>query len=89
MVAHFYGSSPSGPDEQEARLRPLALLLRAWISFVVIADDVLSIVHRALTCLFEMQLLVPENPVSTAARVLCTDDLYCITEPGLPMYGAL
>ncbi|KAF5322498.1 hypothetical protein D9619_002194 [Psilocybe cf. subviscida] len=82
MGAHFYDESPSGPYEQEARLRPLAPLLRAGIPFVVIADDALSFVHRVPIVLSsEIQLLVPDNLVSTAARVLCAGGSYRVTEP--------
>lgn len=87
MVAHFYDSSPSGPAEQEARLRPLIPLLRAGIPFVVIAEDALSIVHRVPTCLFEMQLLVPDHLVSMAARTLCTDSPYRISDSASPRWS--
>lgn len=81
-ATRFYDTSPSPPNEQEARLRPLVPLLRAGIPFVVIAQDALAIVHRVPVPLNEeMQLLVPDNLVSIAARVLCTTGLYRITEP--------
>ncbi|KAF5320767.1 hypothetical protein D9619_002155 [Psilocybe cf. subviscida] len=77
-----YVSHPWGPQEQEARLRPLAPLVQAGIPFVVTAQDALAIVHRVsvpLPC-WEMQLLVPDSLVSIVARTLCANTPYCIAE---------
>ncbi|KAF5311073.1 hypothetical protein D9619_007888 [Psilocybe cf. subviscida] len=86
MVSHFYDSSPSGPAEQDARLRHLIPLLDAGIPFVVIAEDALSIVHRVPTSLFEMQILVPDHLVSIAARTLCAHAPYRIADSASPRW---
>ncbi|KAK0450368.1 uncharacterized protein EV420DRAFT_1705965 [Desarmillaria tabescens] len=78
MGVHFYDRSPSGPDEQYARLGPPRSLLKAGIPCVVWAEDALSIIHRVPTVLFDQQLLVPDNYVKVAAQVICSDLPYSI-----------
>ncbi|KAK0199929.1 hypothetical protein DFS33DRAFT_205120 [Desarmillaria ectypa] len=87
MRVHFYDRSPSGPDEQHARLGPPRSLLQADIPCVVGAEDALSIVHHVPTVLFDQQLLVPDNYVKAAARVICSGLPYSIrTTDGDPRW---
>ncbi|PBK71307.1 hypothetical protein ARMSODRAFT_883557 [Armillaria solidipes] len=78
MGIHFYDRSPTGPYEQHARIGPSRSLLNASIRYVVWAEDALFIVHRVPIVLFDQQLLVPDNCVKVAARVVCSDIPYSI-----------
>lgn len=71
MGVHFYKTSPSGPDEQRARLGPPTALLKAGIPSVVWAEDALSVVHRVPTALLDQQLLVSDNRLEDAAQAIC------------------
>lgn len=72
MAIHFFEESPSPPDEQLARLDPPISLLKAGIPCVVWAEDALSIVHRVPTCLFDQQLLVPDDCLEAATHAICS-----------------
>ena len=72
MAVHFFEESPSPPDEQLARLDPPISLLKAGIPCVVWAEDALSIVHRVPTCLFDQQLLVPDDCLEAATHAICS-----------------
>ncbi|KAJ7696421.1 hypothetical protein B0H17DRAFT_929243, partial [Mycena rosella] len=63
-------------------LRPPLAISKAGIPCVVWAEDALSIVHRVLTALFDLQLLAPDNQVPAAVKALCAQLPYNVIPNG-------
>jgi hypothetical protein len=68
-----YNHSPSNAAEQLARLGPAHAIVKHGIPCAVFAEDALSIVHRVPTCLFDLQLLVPDAQLQDAVAAICAE----------------
>ncbi|KAJ7353321.1 hypothetical protein DFH08DRAFT_956390 [Mycena albidolilacea] len=73
-----YNHSPSNAAEQLARLGPAHAVVKYRILCVVFAEDALSIVHRVPTCLFDLQLLVPNAQLQDAVAAICAELPYSV-----------
>jgi hypothetical protein len=69
MVTHLYDSST---DSQDVRLKPARAISDAHIPCLVWAEDALSFAHSVPTCLFALQLLVPDEHVHDACSAVAT-----------------
>src|ERR1700685_1133802 len=72
MVTHFYDSSADSGEIQDIRLKPARAISDAHIPCLVWAEDALSFAHSVPTCLFALQLLVPDGHVHEASSVVET-----------------
>ena len=70
MAIHFYDESPSGQDEQLARLGPPTAVSDAGIPCMVYGEDALSIIHFVPTVLFDMHLIVADNAIDDAISAI-------------------
>ncbi|THH17587.1 hypothetical protein EW146_g3267 [Bondarzewia mesenterica] len=71
MVTHFYDSSTDSVSTQDTRLNPARAMTDAQIPCLVWAEDALSFVHLVPTCLFALQLLVPDEHLEAASSAGC------------------
>ncbi|KAJ8093469.1 hypothetical protein PM082_020326 [Marasmius tenuissimus] len=71
MGVHFHDKSPSDPNEQRNHLRAPAELVKSGLPFVVYAETALSIIHRVLTVLFDLQLLLYSEDLWRAQKAIC------------------
>lgn len=72
MVTHFYDSSTDSVETQDVRLKPARAISDAHIPCLVWAEDALSFAHFVPTCLFALQLLVPDEYVHEACSAVAT-----------------
>jgi hypothetical protein len=72
MVTHFYDSSTDSVETQSIRLKPARAISDAYIPCVVWAEDALSFAHFVPTCLFALQLLVPDEHIQAACSAITT-----------------
>lgn len=72
MGIHLYDSSTDSLETQDIRLKPARVVTKAQIPCLVWAEDALSFVHCVPTCLFALQLLVPDENVELAASAITT-----------------
>lgn len=74
MVTHFCDSSTDSVETQDIRLKPARaiILMDAHIPCLVWAEDALSFVHFVPTCLFALQLLVPDEHVHAASSAIAS-----------------
>jgi hypothetical protein len=82
MVTHFYDSSSDSVETQDVRLKPARTISDAHIPCLVWAEDALSFAHSVPTCLFALQLLVPDEHIHEACSAVATMLAYIkIEEP--------
>ena len=70
MVTYYYNKCTESVETQDTRLKPAQAISDASIPCVVWAEDALSFVHFVPTCLFDLQLLVPDEHVQAACSAI-------------------
>lgn len=73
MVTHCYDSSTDSIEIQGVRLKPARAITNAGVPCLVWAEDALSFVHFVPTCLFSLQILVPDALLEAATSLIVSN----------------
>ncbi|KXN80708.1 hypothetical protein AN958_08253 [Leucoagaricus sp. SymC.cos] len=69
-MGYWYEYRPPPPDEQHKRLVALRHLTSRGIPCILWGEDALDYVHSVPTCLFDQQVIVPDESLESASAVL-------------------
>ncbi|KAJ3505436.1 hypothetical protein NLJ89_g7415 [Agrocybe chaxingu] len=81
MGMEYYDSCPWSDECKDHRLAPAVALSKAGIPCVVWAEDALAFIRFVPTCLFSLQLFVPDELLDRATSILTTTYSFQSADP--------